>query len=256
MQYLPEELLINIHEYLEDEYKFKFLDSYNNEMKETQTRKVDLSNWYRRNFRKHQNYINIKKVYYVRNQARFKSPHLQNISHLLFDFNFNKPLSKLPESLTHLEFGFYFNQPVDNLPQSLTHLEFGERFNQPVDNLPKTLTYLEFGDDFNQKVDNLPQSLKHLKFGRDFNQPVNNLPKSLIYLKFGDDFNQKVDNLPATLTDLSFGSNFNQKTDKIPKSVINLNLKTRCWSVPFNHHWFQGVKMELYQNDVLIDKNY
>eukprot|EP01080_Neovahlkampfia_damariscottae_P005003 gene5003-8601_t len=181
MQYLPEELLINIHEYLEDEYKFKFLDSYNNEMKETQTRKVDLNKEYDRYGwntikKKYRNYVEIKKVWEVRNQAILKSPSLQNISHLEFCYWFNKPLSKLPESLTTLILGDYFHQTVDNLPKNLTKLIFGDYFDQPVDNLPKTLTYLSFGDDFNQKVDNLPTTLTYLKFGDRFNQPVNNLP--------------------------------------------------------------------------------
>ena len=46
MQYLPEELLINIHEYLEDEHKFKFVDSYNNEMKENSKYKVESADRY------------------------------------------------------------------------------------------------------------------------------------------------------------------------------------------------------------------
>ena len=46
MQYLPEELLINIHEYLHDGDKCMFFYSYNNEMKDKLTYKIKLNNLY------------------------------------------------------------------------------------------------------------------------------------------------------------------------------------------------------------------
>eukprot|EP01080_Neovahlkampfia_damariscottae_P012725 gene12725-6918_t len=46
MQHLPEELLINIHEYLKDKDRFKLLDAYNENMKDTHKTKLKSNEFY------------------------------------------------------------------------------------------------------------------------------------------------------------------------------------------------------------------
>jgi len=48
-------------------------------------------------------------------------------------------VDSLPPSLTHLVFGFTFNQPLTSLPPSLTHLTVGPNFTYSLDSLPSTV---------------------------------------------------------------------------------------------------------------------
>lgn len=109
------------------------------------------------------------------------------ISHMTFGYDFNYPLTLLPNTLTHLSFdsrlGFYsdtskFNQPLDNLPSTLTHLTLSYRYNLPLLNLPNGLKYLKFGHEFNSLIE-LPNSLEELHLGTYYNQVINKLPPFL-----------------------------------------------------------------------------
>ena len=172
-------------------------------------------------------YINIKYVefnYYF-DEPIDKLP--QSITHLTFyQFsNFNQSVDKLPQSITHLTFGELFNQSVDNLPQSITHLTFGSFFNQSVDNLPKSITHITFGDYFNQSVDKLPQSITHIEFSKysKFNQSIDKLPQTITHLTFGYHFNQSIYKLLSqSVTHLTFGHDFNKSVDNLPQSITHL----------------------------------
>ena len=52
-------------------------------------------------------------------------------------------------------------------------------YNEPLTNLPNLITTLTFGEHFNQSVDNLPNSIMHLTFDDNFSQPINKLPNKI-----------------------------------------------------------------------------
>ena len=78
-----------------------------------------------------------------------------NITHIIFDNDFNESVDDLQHGVTHLTFEWSFNQSVNNLPASVTHLTFGRHFDQAVNRLPKTLTHLTFHKNFNKSEHNM-----------------------------------------------------------------------------------------------------
>lgn len=68
--------------------------------------------------------------------------------------------------LTHLSFEYNFNRPLDNLLRhlpNLTYLYVYGSFNQPLTYLPPNLTHLRLSDNFNQQKIIAPQTLTHLR---------------------------------------------------------------------------------------------
>ena len=171
---------------------------------------------------------NIKNIFFLSEYNFNISPtdflHLNNLTKIIFDYHFNKPIhnekiSFLPNSVQYLVFGVKFNQTVNFLPKNLKVLIFDDSFDKPVDNLPFNLQKLIFGISFNQPVDHLPPNIKKIVFGEDFNQSVDLLPSSLENLYFGEYFNKNVDNLPNSIIRLKFGRNFNKKITSLPFSL-------------------------------------
>ena len=117
----------------------------------------------------------------------------------------------LPQTLTHLEFEYFFNRPLAGLhwPETLTHLMFGATFNQSLQSvhLPNALTHLVFGDHYNKPLQRvrLPASITHLVFGAEFNQPLDGIqwPSRLTNLTFGCRFDGKFVAVPSTVTHLT-----------------------------------------------------
>lgn len=96
--------------------------------------------------------------------------------------------------LTHLKFDYYFNRSLDNLLrhlQNLTYLYLIGIFNQPITYLPPTLTHLRLSDHFNQQLHIIPSTLTHLRI---------NLGKNTIeqMINIGDLYNLQVICLPNT----------------------------------------------------------
>ena len=168
-----------------------------------------------------------------------------SLTHLIFSFNFDKPLGnslRRLENLTNLAFGCKFNKSIEigELPINLTHLILGKNYepayNESVwENDQWSENQIERHYEyslwcFNQpiKVGVLPQSLTHLTFSVKFNQEIdaNVLPRNLSYLTFGSNFNKPIRSnvLPQTLTHLMFGNCFNQQIEEnlLPQSLTNL----------------------------------
>ncbi|GAM25588.1 hypothetical protein SAMD00019534_087630 [Acytostelium subglobosum LB1] len=179
---------------------------------------------------------------------------------LYLPYDFNQPLTNLPNTLTHLETGYKFNQPIGpgTLPQSLTSLKLGVSFNKPIGPgvLPESLKHLALSISFNQPVQPgiFPDKLQVLEFRSDFNQQIDKgmLPKSLRKLSFDHWFNKQLKIgvlpegleelvlgwkyihrlehgvLPQGLQKLSFGHDYNQPLEpgQLPDSITFLSFGT------------------------------
>lgn len=97
-----------------------------------------------------------------------------NLTHIAFRDDFNKPINKYPNKVTHITFGHSFNKPLDNLPDSVTHLKLGYKFNNPVDKLPSNLKKIDFSiwSLFNKDLNNLPESIKCVIVSKFYNNHV------------------------------------------------------------------------------------
>jgi len=156
-------------------------------------------------------------VFYCDNNNSFENLHL--LTHITFDYEFNKPLNNLPSSCSHLTFDGKFNQSVDNLPLSIRVIVFGDYFDKPINDLPQ-VTHLTFGCDFNHPIDDLPRSLISLKLGMRFNKPLKNLP-DLNHIGIGKYFNQYIDELPKSLRSIKISKNY---VTIIPRYVTKIIL--------------------------------
>jgi len=110
-----------------------------------------------------------------------------NIVELIFNDNFNRPISFYPRNIKKITFGWYFNQIVNNLPEKLEEIHFNGYFNQDLDNLPLTVNNITLGAFFDKKLDLLPFGLKTIHFGRLYCQKLDNLPIGIerIYISNG-----------------------------------------------------------------------
>lgn len=203
------------------------------------------------------NFIIEKKVfllYYRLNKLITNIP--ETITHLVIqNSKFNQDIRNcLPNQISHIEFNFSFNKSVNNLPFNLINIQFGAKFNQNVSNLPNKLKRLQFGQYFNQPIDMLPESLEMLIFAVNFNQDVSNLPSSIKYIRFGGKFAQPINNLPNSIQTIKFAiSNYTYQHD-----ILQLPTNLKILKLPWNYNSIKKINTLLPQciEKIIINGNY
>jgi hypothetical protein len=68
-------------------------------------------------------------------------PHLTNLTHLMFGFDFNAKITQWPPCLTHLSFGETFQQSLNNLPDTLTRLELYIAYRYSIQKWPLSISF-------------------------------------------------------------------------------------------------------------------
>ena len=66
-------------------------------------------------------------------------------------------MGNLPNSIDELHLDYNFNQPLTNLPNSIKIISFDpdSKYNQPLTNLPYFLEKLYLPDKYNKKIKNI-----------------------------------------------------------------------------------------------------
>ncbi|AYV80627.1 MAG: hypothetical protein Harvfovirus3_72 [Harvfovirus sp.] len=123
----------------------------------------------------------------------------KNVTHILFDDNFNETLPKFPigNSVKHITFGKEFNQPF-----TPKHITFQYNLNLSIDcifGLGGHSSVTDFAYDSDQLLPNMP-SITHLILGSNFNQPLTGMPSSVTHLTVGQKFDQELTAISPSVT--------------------------------------------------------
>lgn len=186
-----------------------------------------------------------------------KLPH--DITHLLLDYYFDKPVINLPFQLKYLGIFGVFNHPVNELPDSLEELVIESNyFQQSLNHLPSKLKKLKIfcnshsiskpnympnlvklpdeleeldlkGLFYENSLDKLPSNLKKLKLDillnlEDIRVNLDGLPSQLQILELLGCFDNVINKLPEGLLELSIGMSFNQEINNLPSKLKRLRL--------------------------------
>jgi hypothetical protein len=115
---------------------------------------------------------------------------------------FNQPISRsiLPTNLTHLILGYDFNQPITSLPDSLESLTIGHNYKHPICS----------------DINNLPVNLKHLNINSSY-EFINDIPEQIEQLAININNYNIINNFPAGLKKLIVNvENYGKYIKKIP----------------------------------------
>jgi len=150
-----------------------------------------------------------------------------------FSHNFNEPISRglieifRSNNITELVFGWDFNHPIENLPTGIKKIIFcSYYYDAPLDNLPHSIETIKLPKFYDHPVDNLPPSVKEIFFGEYFNQNLDYLPNNIqnIYFPFTGRFNRKLLNLPDLLEILVLPRQYSKKLGYIPKNIKKIRV--------------------------------
>jgi hypothetical protein len=172
---------------------------------------------------------------------------------------FNAQILNIPEhltkNLTTMVFNKEYNQPLTNLYPYLTHITFDEKFNQSINNLPISVDTILFvsNSQFNQPVDLSASRVKQITFGNNFNQPIDKLSPELKILHLGTSFDHKIENLPPKLEKL-YLSEFRNNFGELPESLnqISIKIENQCYAIPKEFSSISFFKYILFEDKKLI----
>ncbi len=211
MDKIPEEILIDILNYLNEYEKIKInkLNHYFNDLY-----------WYfldKRVVLTDRNYVAFLQFYYKK---------LPKITHIQLK-NFQNPnihYSIYPylKSIT-LNLGFFnYQNYIDNIPNNLEHLKLGYTSIEKLINLPNNLESLEIYNWYGQKIE-FPQNLKKITF-INVHSELPELPQTVRIIKIGFTYKISFLKIPNHIEFL-YTNPFNKKIISILKLPQNIKIK-------------------------------
>ena len=102
-----------------------------------------------------------------------------NSKFIRFDDNFNEPFDNYQQNneITHIIFGYKFNKPLSNIhlfSNNLISITLGICYNQSIEHLQfcNHLRILIISGNFNQPIDDLPDSIEYIEINGYFNKNI------------------------------------------------------------------------------------
>lgn len=99
-----------------------------------------------------------------------------NITHLMFDTNFNNNVYKLPSKLVCVRFNTYFNNNINYLPNSIKELYLEERFNRQISKLPMSLEIFQINNINYKYIIPIPSEFFMLNNKQQVKQLISSFP--------------------------------------------------------------------------------
>lgn len=159
-----------------------------------------------------------------------------NLQYLYFSLSFNNTVLPQPKlkvlklgsfynkyidfsnfkDLEYLTLSFQYNQPITRLPNKLKYLKLGRRFNNILPSIfPKNLTSLILNTYYKTSID-IPHNLKHLNLGHRYNHKIDlSLLPNLEVLHLTHCYSHRLDNLSHKLIELDLGFAQSESTNII-----------------------------------------
>ena len=129
------------------------------------------------------------------------------------------------KNLEYLTLGFQYNQPITTLPNKLKYFKLGRSFNNILPKIfPKTLSTLILNAYYKKSI-NVPIYLKHLNLGVRYNHKIDfSLLCNLEILQLSQTYSFNIENLSSKLKELELG--LSQTESSIICDLTNLKKLT------------------------------
>lgn len=243
IEYINWDIILEICDYLEDEYIGNFILSFNRTMRNNfyndfLDRKIKLKSYYcfkKENFNIN-SYAKIEKITTFYNDfldifsdfnKRNNITHLEmlngpfinineklqeylpNLKNIMISYPTNNKI-KLPDIIKKVTLEFVFDMEKIDFPENLEQLNIKNTFHDSISKISHLtkLKYLIFGD--------ITKKINYSYFNNNIDGV---LPESIEYLVLGGVFDNDINKLPKNLTHLYLSDTFNKNIDNLPKKL-------------------------------------